>query len=136
MAPAGTDSLRRIPKLFEQCISDHHRRVFESAPTGSVTIFVSTVPVVAHGIKVVAHASMIRKARLRVFWALEGLGVAFPANVSNYRSLGGFSARNSFRFLRTCARAVRLPSGIRSEMKVPPSDPFPLCSLEAFLFFS
>ena len=44
-----------------------------------LTSFVmSTVLVVVHENKKVV-----------VFWALEGLGVEFPANVPNYRSLGG-----------------------------------------------
>ena len=60
-----------------------------------------------------------------MLWAPEVLG----ARVSSQRleiiiGVCRASAGESFRFVRACARAVWLPSGIGSEMNMPPLVPF------------
>ena len=75
------------------------------------------------------------KARRRALWALKGLGARVSSQRLEMIGVCRVSAGESFRVVRARARVVWLPSGIGSEMKVPPLVPFYCDLLELALFF-
>ena len=70
-----------------------------------------------------------------MLWALKGLGARVSSQRLEIIGVCRVSAGESFRFVRTCARAVWLPSGIGSEMKVHPLVPSS-CDLWELALFS
>ena len=89
--------------------------------------FLTPVPVMSPGVcnkncSPCIYAGIV-KAGLRALWALKGLGARVSSQRLEMIGVCRVSAGESFRFVRTCARAVWLPSGIGSEMKVHPLVP-------------